>query len=522
MELRYKQVSDLPGLAWCLRVHNNIAEVLHGPLVETQDSFFTDGVWAGDFDETNLDQHFLCGTGAVLREDTLHVASASSPMDRVFTTRISGELFASNSLPFFLAMTDDTLDDTRMSYRSLFVGTTVGLRIAPRTFTTSKGRTVRVLLDEVASINGRGEVRIELRPLERDFSGFADYRSHLAASVKDLVENGSDPDRKTRYQPLLALSTGYDSIAVGVLLREAGGQESVTMMRYASDTGEPEDYPGTIADRLGFRLHGLERDTWRERTDLPDAEVAAAAAHFIDIPTLALEDHLPGKMLFVGHSGDNVWTRDNFRHYRDVVRGDTSGQGLAEYRLRVGFVVCPVPYIGHTAHPSLYRLANSPEMAPWSVGGHYDRPIPRRIIEEAGIERGTFATRKFGGAALVGSGKEKPKLDDRPSLQTYVSEFMTVAGTESFLGYWEQAHASKSLGKMKLGLAAHWFYKKLDALNYRVGRRLHRFGVKGAVPRRVMALLASRLAQRTDDTYLLPHWGAKVMKEKYVEALANK
>ncbi len=32
-------------------------------------------------------------------------------------------------------------------------------------------------------------------------------------------------------------------------------------------------------------------------------------------------------------------------------------------------------------------------MAPWSVGGRYDRPLPRRIAEEAGLPRERFGVR---------------------------------------------------------------------------------------------------------------------------------
>jgi hypothetical protein len=33
-------------------------------------------------------------------------------------------------------------------------------------------------------------------------------------------------------------------------------------------------------------------------------------------------------------------------------------------------------------------------MEPYRVGGHYDRPIPRRLAEEAGIPRGRFGVTK--------------------------------------------------------------------------------------------------------------------------------
>ncbi|MCZ7628808.1 MAG: hypothetical protein M5U19_06985 [Microthrixaceae bacterium] len=104
----------------------------------------------------------------------------------------------------------------------------------------------------------------------------------------------------------------------------------------------------------------MERDTWRGRTDLPDAEIAAASTDFIDMPLLALEPHLAGRLLFVGHAGDAAWTKGHFRAYHgDIVRGDTCGQGLSEHRLRVGYAVCAIPYIGHTAQPSLHMIANS-------------------------------------------------------------------------------------------------------------------------------------------------------------------
>jgi hypothetical protein len=38
--------------------------------------------------------------------------------------------------------------------------------------------------------------------------------------------------------------------------------------------------------------------------------------------------------------------------------------------------------------------AGAPEMRPWTLGGDYDRPIARRILEEAGVARSAFAERK--------------------------------------------------------------------------------------------------------------------------------
>ena len=47
--------------------------------------------------------------------------------------------------------------------------------------------------------------------------------------------------------------------------------------------------------------------------------------------------------------------------------------------------------------PSIHRISNSKEMQEYSVGGKYDRPIPRRIIETKGIKRDEFMLKKGAG-----------------------------------------------------------------------------------------------------------------------------
>ena len=46
-------------------------------------------------------------------------------------------------------------------------------------------------------------------------------------------------------------------------------------------------------------------------------------------------------------------------------------------------------------------------MRPWCVGGAYDRPIPRRIVESAGVERAAFGQTKR--AVAVWYGREAPE-----------------------------------------------------------------------------------------------------------------
>jgi hypothetical protein len=68
---------------------------------------------------------------------------------------------------------------------------------------------------------------------------------------------------------------------------------------------------------------------------------------------------------------------------------------MLEFRARVGFLFFPVPFVGAVNHPDVHRISNSEEMGPWLLGrGDYDRPIPRRIVEERGIDRDAFGRDK--------------------------------------------------------------------------------------------------------------------------------
>jgi hypothetical protein len=78
----------------------------------------------------------------------------------------------------------------------------------------------------------------------------------------------------------------------------------------------------------------------------------------------------------------------------DLWRSDQSGSSFGEWRLAVGFVHVPLPCFGAQHHRVTRRLGHSAEMRSWVLGRSYDKPIPRRILEEAGVPRGMFGVTK--------------------------------------------------------------------------------------------------------------------------------
>ncbi len=77
-------------------------------------------------------------------------------------------------------------------------------------------------------------------------------------------------------------------------------------------------------------------------------------------------------------------------------RGSTSpDHRSASFRMRVGMIHLPLPYIGGLQQPSMSVIRSSAEMKPWTVGGEYDEPIARRLAEEAGVPRASFGQEKL-------------------------------------------------------------------------------------------------------------------------------
>jgi hypothetical protein len=79
-----------------------------------------------------------------------------------------------------------------------------------------------------------------------------------------------------------------------------------------------------------------------------------------------------------------------------------SGSNLSEFRLRAGIIVLPLAVCGAIHAPAIARLSGAEEMQPWSIGGDYDRPVPRRLAEERGVPRHLFGQSIAGGGPRVG------------------------------------------------------------------------------------------------------------------------
>ena len=227
------------------------------------------------------------------------------------------------------------------------------------------------------------------------FINFQDYIGKVRSILSLLKNNAVDKNRKHRYGMISTISTGYDSLAVSALAHEQGCNEVITFKEPAHDRGDG------IALKLGFEKIYLRcsNEFYYNTKDL-EAE-ACCSGNMGGANFSAFEDLTQGKIIFMGFRGDTIWDKinpnvnDEFDFSKHGFLYDTCLHNY-EFCYRTNSVIVPLPMIGLDRWSEVNRISNSEEMKEWSVGGDYDRPIPRRIVEEKGIRREVFGFKKQG------------------------------------------------------------------------------------------------------------------------------
>jgi hypothetical protein len=160
-----------------------------------------------------------------------------------------------------------------------------------------------------------------------------------------------------------------------------------TTARSGPDDGTP------IALQLGLACTPIQRGAYRQ-LDCPEIPFLSSNANGEESHYAGAEHLLRGRILYTGYHGDKVWAKQSKDTSPHLVRGDPSGLALTEYRLRAGFIHCPVPFMGVRQIADLQKISTSPEMTKWDILGSYSRPICRRIVESAGVDGRLFGRHK--------------------------------------------------------------------------------------------------------------------------------
>ncbi len=369
--------------------------VLHGPRVEVNPEWFAEAVWADCYSNASFDRTDLVfGSGGRVRDGTLTFVSAGTTVDRLHLLHRGAETSVSNSLPCLLAAVEGVPDPTYAGYYDFFKSIIRGLRRYQREIPTSAGP-ARLIYFNNLEWDGRALHEVEKPAPRRDFSTFEKYRDFLHSSLVLLNENLSATQRRFPYRWLGTISSGYDSLATAVLAKPLGLNQAISI---TEARGGGTDSGQAAAGFLGVTLSPIARDAWR-LAPRPEVPFIASDAKGEDVFLGGAEASLVNRALLTGHYGI-AWDKNVKGLAGGFERKDQAGLSLTEFRLWAGFLHCPIAFLGARQARDLNALSHTPEMQPWDVGGRYTRPIARRIIETAGIPRGTFAMHKRAGSVL--------------------------------------------------------------------------------------------------------------------------
>ena len=505
MRFRYSEVPDLPALAWCARVDRGKDEIrlVHGSGVETRPHAFVEGAWDDDFASFNfIDATIVCGTGGRVDRGQVRFSGSTDRLCPLFSIAKRDSIFVSQSPAFVMATAGEAPDDIYPFYAHDFIRIfRQGLYCQNGKLKLQSGLPLRVHFSSVLTIDKQLTTTVSTHRLCESPRDFQSYKALLVEGVGRVLKNADDPARRRRYQPLAALSKGYDSSATAALASGAGCTEAVSSRDSRSDDPDA-DCASENAPYLGMTC--TEYDRW-EYLHL-DRSVEPEFAYFTvaSIASLAGIDRLlTGRILINGWSGDAVWNPRHAQAFVNLSRCFTkyiTGIGQLEFRLRVGYQLFPAPMIAARHNLAIYAISGSKEMRPWSIGGKYDRPIPRRIAEEAGLPRERF------GMSKVGTGHAH--LNDP-------SQFSKKAADDYF-GFVRARHANIAWPtRAYWWTRAHWRGFLMNTVSK------PRFVPSSPLQRRFPFLLNASPIHIPYDFLFVFQWASAVMRSRYAFSVAN-
>lgn len=413
MNMTFSVSTELPKLAWLGRVHKVEAQVefLHGEHVEHTDSFLVEGAWNGDFadgDFGNSDCVFC--TGAITKEDGLLFVTPACTTDCLYWHQTDSVVTVSNSLPLLLAEIGDELDPKFRRYDKINESIKEGIFHYSKVIPTLQGSVNRLIYQNLLVTPG-GETVVD-KPKTPSFSCFQEYYNYLQNNYAAIVKNARDPLRSHPLKIYSTQSKGYDSTAVNSLAKEYGIDKAFTVSTskgvgayvHHDRKGEMNDDGTEICNHLGLKVEPIERRAFEhgftEEYIFHSAIHSNEDANFLSITRQVSSPCL----LLTGTLGELWYPKRTHKEHSSPIddaleRWDLGCHGLSEIRLNAGFIQIPVPFIGARRRADIVEITESKEMDPWRIGTDYDRPIPRRIAEQAGVPRELFGQRKMASVA---------------------------------------------------------------------------------------------------------------------------
>lgn len=436
----YKLEPALPRMAWAavIEAKREQAVIYHGPGVETRGNWFVEGAWNGPFDEGRLDlATVLCGTGGVLRDGEWHFCGSTDRLAPLFSLRQDGRLVVSNSHIFAMSLAGEKPDSCYpFYYYDIMRIWRHGLHAMDGSLRLSSKCRLGVHFSCVLRVDGNGAIQFSAHPPGAKPHDYRSYKQLLETGVRDVLKNAADRSRNHPLGSICALSKGYDTNATAALAATAGCRHAYSFIDPRRDNPR-NDSGRDHAAVFGMSCEEISRLDYLRSELLDEAEFCLMPTAS-QVSLVGLADRLQGKILLCGNAAlawKAAFSRTVDQRTESSAR-HISGLSQLEFRLRVGYVVFSPATIGMAHNRAVYRISQSEEMRPWMLGNQYDRPLARRLAEEAGLPRLGF------GMVKQGSGHVHLTSDElfSPAGWRHYQEFLSVLVTgprRRVIAYWK-------------------------------------------------------------------------------------
>lgn len=401
MKFEYNKINSLPPLSWLaiVKKQSEIITVVSGNMVECHDQFFVSGAWNGNFLEADfVNASSFQGTGAQLVKNERGGVIFATPnhlQESVYSIDKEDKCYFSNSVPFLLAYTNNELDKDYYGYEydfnSIFFG-------SKRCVKKTKLKDGFLLMHRYCNIHVDSLLNISETSKNQSpkFASFEEYVEQMNIVLRDIINNAQDKSRKCRYKLVTTISKGYDASAASALVHDLGCDTALT---FSSPQKYKEDSGVDVAKCLEYKniIEG-NGTAYMSNKELWEAECSSCGDVGGLVAFNTFEEHYKDSILFLGLKGDSIWGKHSKEANSDFDFYEMSigAEQNPEHYLRNNTISISIPLILGDQWKTIYNIANSKEMEAYSVGGYYDRPVPRRIVEERGVPREYFGMKKSG------------------------------------------------------------------------------------------------------------------------------
>ena len=508
LELLCKINDKLPPLAWVASIEKGKTMVLCGNRVEFFENCFVSGAWSGNFEDKLFEKSdWFCGTGGKIDCEKIIFSTPTHVTEGLYLSKCDKQkLVISNSLYLLMADLNYHMDPDYQGYEIDLSTITLGINDYKKEIIVldenDNSAIIKIFYYRNIVINNDNVWNETVKPSVVPFADFNDYYSRLQDSMIQLQIKANHPKRKYKYGITSTVSRGYDAPCCAVIAKKIGAKTAVTFDstgKYAQDSGVE------IAKTLGFE-NIVERsaDFYKNSNDFIEAYYLCTGELGASISFSAFSQDFKNNIVFTGERGDSIWNcsdqnRNNSLCFKTA---SLSHLGMSEKHLWDGSITVPMPLFGATAWESIYDISNSEEMAPWRLNNDYDRPIPRRICEQAGLKRTDFGISKHGAGFIY-------RYDTLKRIKYRMSPY-SAKSFENFVEVHRKPHLLQKLS---------YFYKMRQFYLFVIADKLKlsKIGITIKYPESEFLIATPN---PNTPRYLIP-WASSIMLEKYKKILGR-